>query len=46
MVGKNSAMGDEAITQRNRVGVSWDKLPFATRPISASEEVLPGNEER
>jgi len=39
VIGKKTAIGDKAATRRNTVGISWDRLPFATRPISTLEEI-------
>ncbi|TFK52693.1 hypothetical protein OE88DRAFT_1628274 [Heliocybe sulcata] len=37
--GKKSALGDRPATKRHEHPISWDRLPFATRPILTSEDM-------
>lgn len=37
--GKKSALGDKPATKRHEHPISWDRLPFALRPILTSEDM-------
>ncbi|KAK0188221.1 hypothetical protein F5146DRAFT_1062556 [Armillaria mellea] len=38
VLGKKSAIGDKASVRRHQKAISWDRLPFATRPILTSSD--------
>lgn len=38
VLGKKSMIGDKASVRRHQKGISWDRLPFATRPILTSSD--------
>ncbi len=37
--GKKSAIGDKPAVKRNEQPISWDRLPFATKPLETSADV-------
>jgi len=39
VVGKKTAIGDRPATRRHERPITWDRLPFATRPILTNEDV-------
>jgi cohesin loading factor subunit SCC2 len=39
VIGKKTAIGDKAVTRRSTVGISWDRLPFATKPMVTLEDI-------
>lgn len=38
--GKKSAIGDKPATKRNQQPISWERLPFATRPLLLPEDLV------
>ncbi|KAK7056612.1 Sister chromatid cohesion protein 2 [Paramarasmius palmivorus] len=38
VLGKKSAIGDKPATRRHETPISWDRLPFATKPIVTTED--------
>ncbi|THH23071.1 hypothetical protein EUX98_g8109 [Antrodiella citrinella] len=39
VIGKKTAVGDRPATRRHERPITWDRLPFATRPILTDEDV-------
>lgn len=39
VIGKKTAIGDKAAIRRSEQGISWERLPFATRPIVTSQDM-------
>lgn len=40
VIGKKTAVGDKAAARRTEQAVSWDRLPFATKPIITSQDMV------
>ncbi|KAH8077046.1 hypothetical protein BXZ70DRAFT_709469 [Cristinia sonorae] len=39
VIGKKTAVGDRPASRRHERPITWDRLPFATRPIRTNEDV-------